>query len=134
MRTPIVAFGLCLSLAVTAPAGLFGQTPPAPAPAAFCWRGQALPACRNFAIFEVEGSYDVASTMVVDVSLQPTTEYPHPAFGNALNWRLGAMRNVSADWALGGTVNLGFDAWGTLTGVQVRARRWLKPRLSAEFE
>lgn len=132
MRTPKVACGLALSVSALAVTGVAGQTAAGEAPAAFCWQGQALPACRGFVIFELEGAWAVASTTVVHESSAASTEYP--VFRDELKWHLGAMRNVSEDWALGATLSLGTGSPGPLTGIRVRARRWLRPPMSAELE
>ena len=132
MRSLSVAVSLTVALSACAAAGLQGQTVPEEAPAAFCWRGQALPACRSFAIFEIEAGLAVASTMVVHESSAVTTEYP--VFDNEVKWHLGAMRNLSGDWALGATLSLGSGSPSALTGIRLRARRWFEPPMSAELE
>lgn len=74
----------------------------------------------------------VASTTVTHESSVVTSE--HPAFENELKWHLGAMRNLSDEWALGGTVSVGTGSPTPLTGIRARARRWLKPAVTAELE
>ena len=126
---------VCLFMALTAPGtiDLHGQAAPQDAADAFCWRGKALPACRSFALFELEVARAVASTKILHQREGQTfTEYPF--FGNELTWNLGAMRNMSQEWALGGTVSLGTGSPGILTGMRLRARRWLSPPGSAELE
>lgn len=131
MRAVVVVAGL--SIALLAPAtGLQGQTVPGKAADNFCWRGKALPACRSFALFELEGGLAVASTTFVHESSVVTTEYP--AFVNELKWHLGAMRNLTDEWALGATLSLGSGSPSAVTGIRVRARRWLNPPMSAELE
>lgn len=132
MRPLTAAFALALSVSALVATDLHGQTAPVEAQSGFCWRGRALPACRDFALFELEGGLAVASTTVIHESAVVTTEYP--VFKSELKWHLGAMRNVSEDWALGGTASLGTGSPGPLTGVRVRARRWLEPPMSAELE
>lgn len=132
MKTLTVASGLALALSGAAATGLQGQTVPGEAQSAFCWMGKALPACRSFALFELEGGLAVASTTVVHESSAVTTEYP--VFENELKWHLGAMRNLSDDWALGATLSFGTGSPGALTGIRVRARRWLDHPMSAELE
>ncbi len=132
MRGLRVAVGLAVGLLAPSATGLQGQAVPGTVPDAFCWRGKALPACRGFALFELEGAVAVASTTLVHESSVVTTEYP--AFENELKWHLGAMRNLTQEWALGGTVSLGTGSPGPLTGIRVRARRWLRPRMSVELE
>jgi hypothetical protein len=111
---------------------LHGQVPSGEVDSAFCWRGQALPGCRSFVIFELEGGLVVASTTVVHESAVLTSE--HPAFQNELKWHVGAMRNLSPAWAVGATVSLGSGSPGPLTGIRLRARRWLRSPMSAELE
>ena len=74
----------------------------------------------------------VASTTVTHESSAVTTEYP--AFETELNWHLGAMRNLSDEWAVGATLSMGSGSPSPLTAVRARARRWLKPAMSAELE
>lgn len=133
MRTLNVAVSLAVALSAPA-AGLTGQagTGEAERAESFCWRGQSPPACRDFAIFELEWGAAVASTKVAHESSAVTTEYP--VFENELKWHLGAMRNVSKEWAVGGTVSLGTGSPSALTGIRFRARRWLAPSASAELE
>lgn len=132
VRTLTVAVSVAIALSASAAAGLHGQNVPGEAPAAFCWRGQPLPACASFALFELEGALAVASTTEVHESSTLTTEYP--VFENELKWHLGAMRNLSEEWALGATVSLGTGSPSPLTGIRVRARRWLEPNVSLELE
>lgn len=113
---------------------LQGQTDPEEAVDAFCWRGKALPACRSFALFELEGALAVASTKFVHESDVVTTD--HPVYDNELAWNLGAMRNLTKEWALGATVSLGIGRMSSplATGIRFRARRWLNRPMSAELE
>lgn len=124
----------CLAVAVFGPpaTALQGQTVPEEVVDAICWRGKALPACRSFALFELEGALAVASTALIHESDVVTTDYP--AFENELKWHLGAMRNLTEEWALGATVSLGTGSPSPLTGIRFRARRWLSPPVSAELE
>jgi hypothetical protein len=126
----------CLAIGLFGPAanGLPGQTESAEVADAFCWRGKALPACRSFALFELEGGVAVASTTVVHESDVVTTDYP--AFDNELAWHLGAMRNLTEEWALGATVSLGIGRLSShlTTGVRARVRRWLDHPMRAEIE
>jgi hypothetical protein len=139
-RNARVTYALVLSLAAIGATGLDGQSAPAEVsaveppsePAAFCWRGQALPACRHFALFEMEGALAVASTRAVHESSVVISE--HPVFEDRLSWQLGLMRNVSPEWAVGATVSIGAGPHGPATGLRVRARRWLAPRRSVEVE
>jgi hypothetical protein len=57
-----------------------------------------------------------------------------PTFDDGIGWNLGLMRNVSDSWALGGTVSFGSGSVGPVTGLRVRARRWLDPFSSLELE
>lgn len=132
MRTLTVGFGLAISLSPLVATGLQSQAVPRDAPSAFCWRGQALPSCRSFPLFELEWGLAVASTRVVHQSSAVTSKYP--VFENELKWHLGAMRNVSEDWAWGAALSLGTGSPSPLTGIRVRSRRWLKPPMSTELE
>lgn len=58
----------------------------------------------------------------------------HDTYENVLEWNLGHMVNLGPTWALGGVVTLGTGSDGPLTGVKLRARRWLSPDLSLELE
>ena len=55
----------CLAMAVSVATGLQGQSAPGEVVDAFCWSGKALPACRTFVLFELEGALAVASTSFV---------------------------------------------------------------------
>jgi hypothetical protein len=56
------------------------------------------------------------------------------SFGHQLEWNLGVLRNVSNEWAFGPVGSWGTGSVGALTGVRLRARRWMGPDGSAEFE
>lgn len=126
-----VALGLSAALLATAAPDVQGQSTSGAADA-FCWRGKPLPSCGAFALFELEVAFAVASTTVVYEGEGPAIE--RPVFTNELKWHLGAMRNLSEEWALGAAVTLGPGSRSPLTGMQVRARRWLHSPVSAEFE
>jgi hypothetical protein len=138
-RTPAARLGLTLSVALSLTlipaAGLSGQAAPGGGGGAadpFCWRGRALPACAAFALFEMEGGLAVASTRVV----LETTDFrdERPLFDHEMAWNVGAMRNLSRVWALGGTVSLGTGSPTVLSGLRVRGRRWLRGSWSVELE
>lgn len=132
MRPLTVAVGLSIGLLAPAATGLQGQTVPGEGTEAFCWRGKALPACRSFALFELESALAVASTTGTIEGTNSSSEYP--VFQDEVKWHLGAMRNVSDYWALGAALSVGIGSPTPLTGVRVRARHWVKPWLSAEIE
>jgi hypothetical protein len=133
VRALAIVVTLSTALLTGSAINLEGQTGTRETAKAFCWRGQALPACGGFWLFELEGGLSVASTTVVHESANLTTEYP--VFENELRWHLGAMRNVTEEWALGGTVGLGIgSSAGPRPGIRIRARRWLHPPLSVELE
>jgi hypothetical protein len=128
-----VVVTLSTALFAASATNLGGQTGTGETANAFCWRGQALPACRSYWLFEFEGGLAVASTTVVHESPNLTTEYP--VFTNELKWHFGVMRNLTEEWALGGTVNLGVgSSAGLRPGIGIRARRWLHPPMSVELE
>lgn len=133
------AFTAFLATTVT-PTPLFAtQTTGGPTPdslserASGCLQGSPLPDCASFWIVELQ-----RSTALVRPS------WTEPGFGEdgpqaqagstMLEWTLGYMSNRSEQWALGGTVSLGFAADDRVTGVRARARRWFNPSLSLSVE
>jgi len=104
----------------------------------FCWQGRPADRCRAFALYELT-SY----SHWIGTKLDP--EVTRPGFGRS-RWddglasqivgELGAMVNVGARTAIGGTLTAGSIEPGgkpvTLVGVTVRYRRWLTPSVSAD--
>jgi hypothetical protein len=98
-----------------------------------CLRGQPLPACRSFWLMEMQGSTAlVQTTRLVSYGgdFQNTTD----AFGEALEWNLGHMVNLSPTFAVGGVFTLGTGSSDVLTGLRLRGRRWLSDDVSVELE
>jgi hypothetical protein len=56
------------------------------------------------------------------------------AFTETLEWNLGHMVNVSPGWALGGLFTIGTGNDDALTGIKLRARRWMSRDVSVELE
>lgn len=101
--------------------------------AAVCWRGQPLGYCRHFVVVEMQGQLVVSSTSRTR-TIQDLDQAEERAFDPGIEWNLGLMRNVSDDWALGGTASFGTGSTGVLTGLRGRARHWLGPGASVEVE
>lgn len=98
-----------------------------------CFRGQPLPTCRSFWIVEMQGQTPVVQ------SRRPIFYWDEPpvqmhSFERELEWNLGHMVNLTPSWALGGVVTLGTGTDDHLSGVKVRARRWLDPNVSLELQ
>lgn len=102
-------------------------------PSMICWRGKALPACRGFFIVEAQVSLPLWSE-TRPVTFAGGSTYERESFASQLDWNLGYMANVGPDWAVGGVVTLGTGSSDALTGLRVRARRWLRSELSVEVE
>jgi hypothetical protein len=90
-----------------------------------CWRGRPIQSCKSFLVVEMQANVAVFSSSRARVR-PGGSESRLTAFEHELEWNLGLMRNVSDIWALGGTASFGTRAEsGPLTGLRVRARRWL---------
>lgn len=97
-----------------------------------CWRGAPPPACHGFFLVEAQGVFPLVSS--TRPAPAPGTAYGRVSyFESRLEWNLGYMFNVAEEWALGGTVSLGSGSYDALTGLRLRARRWLGPQLSVEL-
>jgi len=101
-----------------------------------CFRGKPLPDCKTFWIVEMQGLVPVAQTTRTVSSGGGGYEYSYQAkaFGNAVEWNLGHMVNVGEGYALGGIFTVGSGNSDPLTGVRLRARKWLGENLSLELE
>ncbi|MCA1791421.1 MAG: hypothetical protein LC667_16710, partial [Thioalkalivibrio sp.] len=98
-----------------------------------CFRGQPMPSCRSFWIFEMQGQAPVVqSERPVFYQNEPPVQMT--SFESDLEWNLGHMVNLTPDWALGGVVTVGPGAEDYISGVKVRARRWLNPDVSLELQ
>lgn len=137
-KAVLLAAALVAFAAATTPASA-GQAPAAPAtdtlpePRVGCFQGRPLPHCASFWILEMQ-----ASSTLAEPSWTESNAYGGTARGTAdrelVEWTLGHMWNPAPSWALGGTVSLGNNARGWVTGVHVRLRRWITPAYSASFQ
>jgi hypothetical protein len=98
-----------------------------------CFRGQPSPICRSFWIFEMQGQTPVVQTRR-PVFYQGEPPVQMHSFESELEWNLGHMVNLTPAWALGGVVTLGTGTGDHISGVKVRARRWLNPNVSLELQ
>jgi len=99
-----------------------------------CFRGRPLPACRSFWIVEMQGSTPLAQTRRDLTRVAGGAPYPTQSFEHVLEWNLGHMVNIGPSFALGGVITAGSGSDDPLTGVKLRARRWLSPDASVELE
>jgi hypothetical protein len=60
--------------------------------------------------------------------------YPNDVFDTQLEWNVGHMVNVGESFALGGVLTVGTGNTDPLTGIRVRARRWVTQDVSVEVE
>ncbi len=104
----------------------------------FCWQGRPMDRCRAFALLELTAQSHLAGS-----SLDPAVT--RPGFGYS-RWDdglsshgvadIGAMVNVGAHTAVGGTLTAGAIADGgrpvNIAGATVRYRQWLTPSISAD--
>ena len=104
----------------------------------FCWQGRPQDRCHSFALMELAThSHLVGSRLNPEVT-RPGLGYSRwdDALASHLVVDLGAMVNVGARTALGGTVTYGSaDAGGkpvNIVGATVRYRRWLTPAVSVD--
>ncbi len=123
-KAPTFAAALALLAAAAPSTRLSAQT--------LCLNGSPPPKCSNFLIVEMAGVLPVAQTT-------RTITYPgYPsidvnAFDERLQWELGAMRNLNARWAVGGSARLGTGSSGALVGLEARARRRFDPLFSLDM-
>lgn len=113
-------------------------TAPARQARRFCWQGRPLDRCRAFALFELTTESHLFGT-----ELDPAVTRPgigrsrwDDGLASQLVGELGAMVNVGARSAVGGTLTAGSIEPGgkpvNVLGVTVRYRRWLTPSVSAD--
>ncbi len=98
-----------------------------------CLRGRPLPACKTFWIVEMQGSVPLAQTrrtVVYGGDIQQGAD----AFEEVLEWNVGHMVNLTPTFAVGGEFTLGTGHTDVLTGMRLRARRWLSEDVSVELE
>jgi hypothetical protein len=102
-------------------------------PSIGCFRGNPLPRCKSFWIFEMQGSLQIAQTSrLVDSGNGSPQETS--AFDPVFEWNLGHMMNTSDEWAFGGVITVGTGNSNPLTGLKARARRWMSSQVSVEAE
>lgn len=102
-------------------------------PSIGCFRGNPLPRCKSFWIFEMQGSLPIAETSrLVDTGYNGPEETG--TFDPVFEWNLGHMMNTSDEWAFGGVMTVGTGNSNPLTGLKARARRWMNPQVSVEAE
>ncbi len=102
------------------------------APRAFCFNGASLSACRTFLVVEMQGVLPLVQT-TREVAWFEGYAHEERAFTDNLQWELGLMHNVGDGWAVGGAARLGPGSTGALTGLTLRARRWLSPDVGLDL-
>lgn len=96
------------------------------APRAFCFRGQALAACRRYLVFEVTGAAHAAGTYHGSGTCFPDGFCRQPDLGGYLAWDVGAMTNVDSTHAFGASAQIGgADPGGVRLALKARTRLWL---------
>jgi hypothetical protein len=98
-----------------------------------CLRGRPRPACKSFWIVEMQGNTPLAQTRR-DLTYGDGSSWAVDSFEHVLEWNLGHMVNIGTSFAVGGVVTAGSGSDEPLTGLKVRARRWLSPNVSVELE
>jgi hypothetical protein len=107
-------------------------------PDALCWRGRPLARCRAFLLFEFSAPRQMVGSRLDPIVSQ--NGYGHPRWDQGLAsqfvYDVGAMVNVDARSAVGGTIEAGMivdDPSDRLVlGVTGRYRRWLTRHVSAD--
>lgn len=113
-------------------------TAPARQARRFCWQGKPIDRCRAFALFEL-----TTESHWIGTKLDPAVTRPgfgrsrwDDALASQIVGELGAMMNVGARTAVGGTLTAGSIEPGgkpvNVFGATVRYRRWLTPSVSAD--
>jgi hypothetical protein len=98
-----------------------------------CFRGRPLPACKSFWIVEMQGSTPLLQTERFTY-IDQTTQLRNDTFGSVLEWNLGHMVNLGERYAIGGVLTAGTGNTDLLTGLKLRARRWMGRHVSVELE
>lgn len=137
------SLGVVALLAVRAAAAQTGAGSSSPAaaerrPDVLCWRGRPLARCRAFLLFEFSAPRHLLGSRLDPIVSQ--NGYGHPRWDQGLAsqfvYDVGAMVNVDARTAVGGTIEAGMivdDPSDRLVlGVTGRYRRWLTPHVSAD--
>ena len=96
-----------------------------------CFQGHPLPDCKSFWIFEMQGSVPLLQTERV-YYIDGVMPYHNPGFDSQMEWNVGHMVNHGETYAIGGVLTFGTGNTDPLTGVRVRARRWLTQDVSVE--
>ena len=107
-------------------------------PDALCWRGRPLARCRAFLLFEFSAPRHMLGSRLDPIVTR--NGYGHPRWDQGLAsqfvYDVGAMVNVDARSAVGGTIETGMivdDPSDRLVlGVTGRYRRWLTRQVSAD--
>jgi hypothetical protein len=107
-------------------------------PDALCWRGRPLASCRAFLLFEFSAPRHMLGSRLDPIVSQ--NGYGHPRWDQGLAsqfvYDVGAMVNVDARSAVGGTIEAGMivdDPSDRLVlGVTGRYRRWMTRHVSAD--
>lgn len=133
MKNKTLSLALALTLILPSAGAPQAPTQGAQAPQVGCLRGRPLPACTTFWIVEMQGSTPLAQTTRI-VSYSGEYEQGSNALDQELEWNLGHMVNLSPTFALGGVLTLGNGNSDALTGVRLRARRWLGQDVSVELQ
>lgn len=130
MTTTITRTALAVALAATIPTPARGQEAAA-SPKVGCLAGRPLPACKTFWIVELQGSMPLAQSSR-EVDYGGGQPYPQESFDYEIAWNLGHMVNVTPTLALGGLFTVGTGNSDALTGIRLRARRWMSEAWSVE--
>lgn len=131
MRPAILAVALAAGLAV--PQGMRAQDPGG-GPSIGCFRGRPFPACRSFWLIEMQGSTPLAQTSRTVQWGWNAPQVRQDAIRETLEWNLGHMVNVTPTFALGALFTIGTGNDDVLTGMKLRARRWISKDVSLELE
>ncbi len=111
---------------------------PAPTARRFCLQGRPRARCRGFALLELTTHSHWFGSKIDDVVTRPGTGGSRwdDALASHITGDIGAMVNVGARTAIGGTITGGSVRTGgrplRVLGATVRYRRWLTPAISAD--
>lgn len=106
--------------------------------APLCWRGRPLARCRAFVLFELSAPRHLAGSTLDPAVTQPGSGHRRWDQGlvSQFVYDLGAMVNVRAREAIGGTLTAGIitddPERRPVIGVTARYRRWLSSAVSAD--
>jgi len=125
------AFAASLAVALAGPGTLAAQA--GTEATVGCLRGQPLPTCRSFWLIEMQGSTPLAQTSRPVRWGSGNPEVRRDALTEMLEWNLGHMVNLTPALAVGAHFTLGTGNDDALTGIKLRARRWLSKDVSMEL-